>query len=318
VALLLNRRGVANLVCCQSCGFSNQCPNCDINLTLHAGHHLVCHYCDYHENFKLQCPSCHTGQLTALGLGTEKVEEDLKKLFPSKQMARADRDEIQNRLEMENLIADMESGKTDILIGTQMIAKGLDFPKLNLVGLVLADVGFNLPDFRSTEKSFQLITQMSGRAGRHITSEDKYGEVVVQTYNTDHESLKFAKNHDYFGFVENELLNRSPLKYPPFQKIVSFRIQSMDQNQVQKAVHLLKLRAEKLKEKFSANYAEIEILGPSAAPIAKLRNQFRFHMLLKGPNSKQMNQFARQLLSDQKWIPTKVKVLVDVDPINLL
>lgn len=317
VALLLNRRGMAHVVCCQSCGHTQECPNCDISLTLHAHHHMVCHYCDYRENLTTQCPSCHVGQLSPLGLGTEKIEDDLRKLFPESKIARADRDEIQNRLDMEQLISDMETGQIDILIGTQMIAKGLDFPKLNLVGLVLADIGFNLPDFRSTEKNFQLMTQMSGRSGRHKKIDEGSGEVVVQAFNTTHEALQFSKTHDYLGFAKNELNAREPLGYPPFQKMVSFRLQAPELPLAHEGLRLLKSRADQLKSK-NSNYEQIQILGPAAAPLSKLKNQFRFHMLLKCQNPQLMNKFVRQILSDQKWVPKKIKIIVDVDPMNLL
>ena len=318
IALLLNRRGMANTIFCQSCGYTAECPNCDISLTLHAKSHLVCHYCDYHQNYNLKCPECHSGELTALGLGTELIEQDLQKLFPDLVIARADRDEIQSRADMENLITDMENEKINILVGTQMIAKGLDFPKLNLVGLMLADVGFNLPDFRATEKSFQLITQMSGRSGRHVLQSGTAGQVFVQTYNPDHESLTYAKNHDYLGFVQCELQTRSPLNYPPYQKMISFRIQSMSQDLAQQTVQQIKLRAQSLIEKFPDHYKDLQILGPAAAPLAKLKNYYRFHMIIKAEKSSALNSFARRVLADQKWVPAKVKVIVDVDPVSLL
>jgi len=318
VALLLNRRGFAQVVFCQSCGYTADCPNCDISLTLHAKHHLVCHYCDYHQNYNSKCPDCAEGELVPLGLGTERVEEDLKVLFPDKKIARADRDEITTRLDMENLIKDMENQEIDILIGTQMIAKGLDFPHLKLVGLLLADVGFNLPDFRSSEKSFQLITQMSGRAGRHVRADENPGAVVIQAYNTEHESLIFAQKHDYEGFAQNELNNRSPLNYPPFQKMISFRIQSLDADKAQIAARLILARGQALKDKFTAVYQNIEILGPAASPLSRLKNQFRYHLVIKGSRSAELNKFARQILADEKWIPKQVKVLVDVDPMSLL
>lgn len=318
VALLLNRRGMAQVVFCQKCGYTADCPNCDISLTLHARHHLVCHYCDYHQNFEVKCPDCSEGELSPLGLGTERVEEDLKTLFPDKRIARADRDEITNRVEMEELINNMEQGEIDILIGTQMIAKGLDFPRLKLVGLLLADVGFNLPDFRSSEKSFQLITQMSGRAGRHVTGNESPGSVVIQAYNTEHESLMFAQKHDYVGFAEHELLNRSPLNYPPFQKMLSFRIQSMSQEKSQHTAKYILARAQALKEKYPQFYSQIEVLGPAASPLARLKNQYRYHLILKGAKAVELNQLARQIISDEKWIPTQVKVLIDVDPMSLL
>jgi primosomal protein N' (replication factor Y) len=316
-ALFLNRRGIAQLVLCPDCGYTSECPNCDITLTLHGKSHLVCHYCDYHESFKLECPSCKEGEMSPLGLGTELVEDEIQKLFPEAKVARADRDEIQNRADLEELIQQMESGETDILIGTQMIAKGLDFPKLNLVGLVLADVGFNLPDFRSTERSFQLITQVSGRAGRHIKAGDTPGQVIVQTYNPDHPSLTFAKTHDYEAFAEQELLHREPLNYPPIGKLVSFRLQGIHLSRVQEAARLLSKRALQLKIQ-NLNYEKVEVLGPAEAPLAKLRGQFRYHLLLKGLDHRNLNSFCLQVLGDQKWLPAGTRVSVDVDPLHLL
>lgn len=317
VALLLNRRGVAQTVFCPDCGHTVECPNCDISLTLHANTHLVCHYCNYHQNFKVKCPDCATGELIQLGLGTEKVENDLKQLFPSKNIARADRDEIQSRIEMEDLIKKMENSEIDILIGTQMIAKGLDFSNLTLVGLLLADVNFNLPDFRATERSFQLITQMSGRSGRHVEVDGDAGKVIIQTYNPQHESITFAQNHNYLGFTEVELQNRKQLNYPPYHKLAALKISALDLTKGRLAAEQLFQRASQLKEKFSL-FNAVELLGPSPAPIAKLRNQFRFHLLIKSDQPKILNQFARKLLGDQKWIPKQVKVVVDVDPLNLL
>lgn len=317
VALLLNRRGMAQTVFCPDCGHSVECPNCDISLTLHASAHLVCHYCDYHQNYKEKCSDCSTGELVQLGLGTEKAEEDLRRLFPDKKIARADRDEVSSRIEMEELIRNMETGEIDILIGTQMIAKGLDFPKLKLVGLLLADITFNLPDFRATEKSFQLITQMSGRSGRHIQDDEAPGKVIIQTYNTEHESIVYSQAHDYEGFAQTELGHRKQLYYPPFHKLTALRIQSPDLDKAKLTSSLLQQRALALKQKF-ATFSDIEILGPAAAPIAKLRNQFRYHLLLKCAHSKMLNQFVKKLIGNSKWIPNQTKVIVDVDPLNLL
>lgn len=317
VALLLNRRGVAQSVFCPSCGHTAECPNCDISLSLHAGTHLVCHYCDYHENLKTKCPDCTEGERVNLGLGTEKVEEDLKKLFPDKVIARADRDEVQSRAEMEELVQKMENSEIDILIGTQMIAKGLDFSNLKLVGLLLADISFNLPDFRASEKSFQLITQMSGRAGRHVKENESPGKVFIQTYNTTHDSIVFAQQHDFEGFASTELMHRQQLNYPPFHKMASLKVQSLDLNKVQNTSSLLAQRAEALRNKFEI-FRDIEVLGPVEAPIAKLRNQYRYHLLLKCGQHKTLNQFIKKLISDSKWIPKQTKVSVDVDPLNLL
>ncbi len=316
-ALLLNRRGMAHMILCAGCGHTQECPNCDISLTLHAHSHLVCHYCDYHENFKVNCTACKVGELTPMGLGTERVEEDLKKLFPDARIARADRDEISSRAELEELIDKMEKSEIDILIGTQMIAKGLDFPNLKLVGLLLADIGFNLPDFRSSERSFQLMTQMSGRSGRHTKENENPGQVTIQTYNTTHDSLVFAQNHDYEGFAQNELNHRLQLNYPPFHKMTALRIQSLSLDKVKSACHVISQRAHAAREKFTA-YQEIEILGPAQAPLAKLRNQFRYHIIFKHKQSQLLNQFVALVVGDESWIETQVKVVVDIDPMNLL
>lgn len=317
VALFLNRRGVAQMVVCPACGHTRECPNCDISLTLHAHSHLICHYCDYHENFKTKCPDCKEGELQAIGLGTELLETDLSRLFPNKRIARADRDEIQNRADLEELIANMESGEIDILVGTQMIAKGLDFPKLKLVGLVLADVGFNLPDFRATERSFQLITQMSGRSGRHIKEGESPGLVIIQTFNAEHESITYACKNDFEGFAQNELEIRSQLNYPPVGRLVSFRIQGPQLNRVEETARLLARRGQALKAQFP-QYNSIEILGPAEAPLSKLRGQFRHHLLIKSIQGSAANPFSRQLLGDQEWVPAGVKILIDIDPMSLL
>lgn len=317
VALFLNRRGVAQTVLCPSCGHTRECPNCDISLTLHAHSHLVCHYCDYHENFKTKCPDCREGELKAIGLGTELLESDLVRLFHDKKVARADRDEIQNRVHLEDLISKMEIGEIDILVGTQMIAKGLDFPKLKLVGLVLADVGFNLPDFRATERSFQLITQMSGRSGRHVKEGECPGLVIIQTFNAEHDSIIFARNHDYEGFAQHELEIRSQLQYPPIGRLVSMRIQGTHLGKVEEAASLLARRARALKTQFP-QYKAIEVLGPAEAPLSKLRGQFRFHLLIKASQNSAVNNFSRQLLGNQDWIPSGIKILIDIDPMSLL
>ncbi|MFZ4405490.1 MAG: replication restart helicase PriA [Pseudobdellovibrionaceae bacterium] len=316
IALFLNRRGMAQTVLCPSCGFTKECPSCDIHLTLHAHTHLVCHYCDYHESFALQCPSCSEGELKAIGLGTEKVEEELKKLFPLARIARADRDEINDRLSLEDFIDKMERCEIDILIGTQMIAKGLDFPNLKLVGILLADIGFNLPDFRATERSFQLLTQMSGRSGRHGLHSDP-GEVIIQAYNLDHPSLQYALQHNYEGFAEQELFFRNQLLYPPEGKLASLRVQGKDQSLAKATARLWSERAQLLKKK-NSSYANIQILGPTESALAKLRGFYRFHLLLKSVDSRTLNHFVRQLLSNQTWVDKQIKTSIDIDPLHLM
>jgi primosomal protein N' (replication factor Y) (superfamily II helicase) len=317
VALFLNRRGVAPLVICQSCGFTSECPNCDINLTLHGRSHLVCHYCDYHENFKEVCPDCKEGEMSAVGLGTELLEQEIKRLFPEARVARADRDEITNRTELEELIHRMENRQIDVLVGTQMIAKGLDFTGLTLVGLVLADVGFNLPDFRATERSFQLMTQVSGRSGRHVMAGESPGRVIIQTFNPQHPALEYAKQADFKGFAQVELDNRAALGYPPFGKIISVRLQGTDLAKVQVASKKVAQRATELK-KINSVYDQVQVLGPATAPLAKVRRNYRYHILLKGPDSKILNKFCRHVFGDLSWLPKSTRAAADIDPFNLL
>lgn len=314
VALFLNRRGVAQTALCQSCGFVYECPNCAISLTLHGKDHLICHYCDYSERMTEKCKSCSEESVESIGMGTELLETDLRKLFPHAQIARADRDEIQSREHLEEMIRQMETGEIDILVGTQMIAKGLDFPQLNLVGLVLADIGFNLPDFRAAERSFQLLTQVAGRAGRH--SQDP-GEVIIQTFNPSHPSIVHSQKHDFIQFAEQELQAREEISYPPFARLALVRLQASSFEKIEELSRLCQRRLQSLrssKEKFE----ELIVLGPAPAPMLKLRNKYRHHALLKAPNAESLHLYCRIFLGDKKWIPSGSNIHIDVDPVNML
>ncbi len=312
VALFLNRRGIAPITLCSSCGYVYECPNCAISLTLHKKIDLVCHYCDYTQAFTEICPQCKSINVKPLGIGTEKIEKDLHKLFPKINITRADRDEIQDQESLAEMIKNMESGHTNILVGTQMIAKGLDFPKLTLVGLVMADVGFNLPDFRSYERSFQLFTQVSGRAGRHSETP---GEVIIQTYNPQHPAITTANN--YHAFVTDEMQQRQEMGYPPFGKLASIRVQGTNISKVVQICQVISYRKDKLVKRHP-NYAPINFLGPAPAPISKIRNKFRYHFLVKSPHSHLLQQFCKQILGDQKWWPSSIHVLIEIDPINMI
>lgn len=314
-ALFLNRRGVAQAVVCPACGHVPECPNCAVKLTLHGKSHLLCHYCDYHESLTERCSKCPDGEPRPIGLGTEMIENDLGKLFPGKRIARMDRDEIASREDLERMIAEVENREVDLLVGTQMIAKGLDFPGLTLVGLVMADVAFNLPDFRASERSFQLLTQVSGRSGRHL--DQGAGRVIIQTYNPDHPSITFTCSHDYEGFARFEAGFREALGYPPFGRLASFRIQGLDLEKVKTTARQLRARAEALKDK-SDRFKRLEILGPAQAPLAKLRNQHRWQILIKAPDAATLGAFCRPLVEHQDWVPSAVKIAVDIDAINLL
>ncbi len=314
-ALFLNRRGVAQAVICPDCGWVPACPNCEVKLTLHGKNHLLCHYCDYHETLSEHCTECKDGEPKPIGLGTELIERDLAKLFPEARIARMDRDEINNREDLEDMVKAVENREVDILVGTQMIAKGLDFPGLTLVGLVMADVAFNLPDVRSSERSFQLLTQVAGRSGRHL--DEGAGRVIVQTYNPEHPSIEYTVRHDYAGFAEYELAFREALHYPPFWRLANFRIQGPHLEQVTKAARQLRVQALAL-QSHSKNYAPIEILGPAEAPLSKLRNQYRWQMLLKAPDAASLGAFCRTLIEHQDWVPAGVKLAVDIDSVHML
>ncbi len=314
-ALFLNRRGVAQSVVCPACGFVPDCPNCAVSLTLHGRTHLLCHYCDYHQTMGETCSDCHEGDMRPLGLGTEKIEQDLESIFPGVRIARMDRDEVTTRQDLEAIIADVEDGTVDMLVGTQMIAKGLDFPNLTLVGLVMADVAFNLPDFRAPERAFQLLTQVSGRSGRH--NREKPGRVIIQTYNPDHPSIAFTIAHDYAGFARFEMNFREQLRYPPFWRLASLRLQALDLEKVQRTARLLQYRAEQLKAT-QPIFKDIEILGPAPCPLAKLRNHHRHQLLLKGPDAQLLGRFCRTVVGDQDWVPSAVRLLVDIDAFHLL
>lgn len=312
-AIFLNRRGFAPQVVCNACGYSPECENCDISLTLHGKFHLVCHYCNYQQTHHELCPKCQE-PMQSLGLGTERIESDLRELFPTARIARADRDEISNREQMEQLITQMEAGEIDILIGTQMIAKGLDFPKLRFVGLALADIGFNMPDFRATERSFQLITQMSGRAGRHGSSIENPGRVIIQTLNPEHPSLLFAPQGDFEGFGNWELEQRQQLNYPPFHRLAVVRIQSSDKTKAEEAARFIKAQL----ARWTRENPSVEILGPAEAPLARIRRQYRFHLLIKSGSVKILTGLGQALIGLQKDLKSGVRISVDVDPLHLL
>ena len=312
-ALFLNRRGVAPSVQCHCCGFVYHCPNCDISLTLHGRNHLVCHYCNYHHQLDENCPDCKESELKAYGLGTEAVEESLKTLFPKTRIFRADRDEINNRESMEVMIQKMENYEIDFLVGTQMIAKGLDFKKLTLIGIIHADVSFNIPDFRANERSFQLCTQVGGRAGRH----QKDGQVIIQTYKVNHPSLVSAKFQDYPEFAKKELEHRKLFGYPPFGKLAAIRITGLHQEKLIKEAKLLVNHLRELIQKFS-HLGNSSILGPTPAPLTRIKNRYRHHILIKGKNHKAIHHITNEADHFIRHHIKDSKCLIDIDPYHLL
>lgn len=320
-ALFLNRRGVAQSVVCPSCGHTPECPNCEVVLTLHGRSDLICHYCDFHESRREKCVSCHTGEPKPLGIGTERIEQDLHRLFPNARLVRMDRDEIQTREDLEEALAKVEKREVDILIGTQMIAKGLDFPGLTLVGLVMADIAFNLPDFRASERAFQLLTQVAGRAGRHL--KDRAGQVFLQTYNPDHPSIQYTLEHDFEGFAEHDLKFREALNYPPHGRLAAIKVAGPDLAQAEEAARCIADCARRLISKADGKGNGLTVLGPAPAPMAKLRNLYRYQILVKGDSAATpVAAFCRSLhdglQKTEGLVPNKVRWSIDVDALHLL
>ena len=306
VSLFLNRRGQASSLLCRSCGDVRYCPGCDIALTLHENEYLLCHYCDHVEKKSKTCLICKSQDWLEKGVGTEKVEEVLSLLFPKARIFRADRDNIDSKKAMENLLEQMEKGLVDIIIGTQMLAKGLNFPNIQLVGILMADMGFHFPDFRAGEKSFQNLLQMAGRSGRRDP-----GEVLVQTFNPTELNISYLKNHDYQAFLQEEMKNRKKFFYPPFSRLCLFQIDSLDEEKGS-------LFAFDLAKKARANPSSfVQILGPSPSPLFRLRGLYRFQLLVKARNHEALQAFLDHFLPQIKETKSS-RVKIDRDPVSML
>jgi len=313
--LFLNRRGFAHFILCPDCGFTFKCPNCTVTLTYHLrDRSLQCHYCDYRIRAPGDCPQCEGHRLQGVGIGTERLEQEIRSLFPETQVGRMDRDTTSRRRSHQQILKSLESGKIDILVGTQMIVKGHDFPNVTFVGVVSADTSLHFPDFRSSERTFQLLTQVAGRAGRG----EVFGEVVIQTFNPDHYSILKAKDHDFIGFYQEESQFRRALDYPPFFRLINFRLVGNSEKKT-KAVseEMGRIGRDLLKRGYGKG---IEILGPSAAPFAKMRGKFRWQMLAKGKSPKLLHQFAQELALqlEEETKGKGVNLDIDVDPVFIL
>ncbi|WP_129689166.1 primosomal protein N' [Gottfriedia acidiceleris] len=272
IILFLNRRGYSSFVMCRDCGYTIQCPHCEVSLTYHKhNHHLKCHYCGYETYMPKQCPSCQSEHIRFFGTGTQKVEEAITKTYPEARVIRMDNDTTSRKGAHEKMLKQFGNGEADILLGTQMIAKGLDFPNVTLVGVLAADSSLHLPDFRASERTFSLLTQVSGRAGRH----EKPGEVVIQTYSPEHYSIELAKTQDYVAFYEEEMKIRRSFRYPPFYYLVLI---SIAHNDLIKTVKVSEQIASYLREYLSEGSI---VLGPVASPIAKIKDHFRYQCVIK-------------------------------------
>jgi primosomal protein N' (replication factor Y) len=307
--ILLNRRGFSSFVACRSCGERVQCRNCSVTLTFHRrDRRLLCHYCNYAERVPTHCPKCQSEHIYFLGVGSEKVEEELHREFPQARIARLDRDTATAKRQYEAILQGFREGSYDILVGTQMIAKGHDIPNVTLVGVVSADVGLGLPDFRAAERTFQLLTQVAGRAGRGSLP----GIVLIQTINPDHYAVRMAAAQDYQTFYEKELQFRRMMHYPPFSAMANILVRTEQQEQALRMStelgHLLTPAPEKIK-----------ILGPAEAPVPRLKNEYRYQFLIKAASRKALNELLRRAQTfarERKWNATAL--VIDVDPLTLL
>jgi primosomal protein N' (replication factor Y) len=319
IILLQNRRGFSHVMECFDCGFVEKCDNCEVSLTFHTTKkHLRCHYCGFVKKPPTVCPKCESTELRMHAFGTQQVQEELQTLFPEAVILRMDRDTTSRKGAHDKILRQFGSGEADILLGTQMVAKGLDFPRVTLVGVISADTQMLLPDFRASESTFQLLTQVSGRAGRSNLA----GEVVIQTLQPDHYSLKYVITHNFRGFYQEELEYRRELDYPPFSRIVLLEFSGERENEVQH-------HAKKFTEFLSAynQQKRFIILGPADAAIPKIKNVFRKHIVIKDlkendPSGaylrsallKAKAQFDASPLAAHK----KIKMIIDVDPQGMM
>ena len=314
VILFLNRRGYATFVSCRSCGYVMTCHDCGVALTFHKGQNKsVCHYCGHQEKVPTVCPVCKGKYIRHFGTGTEKVEEKIKELFPKTAVARLDLDTTREKGSIDQILTGFKKGKTDILIGTQLVAKGLDFANVGLVGIVSADISLNIPDFRSAERTFQLITQASGRAGRG----DSVGRVIIQTYTPEHYAIIAAAGYDYEGFYDNELLVRKQMFYPPFSQLIQILVLSVDEKTAEDTA--LKMAGIIRDEMGPSEFRNI--LGPQAASIQKVNNRYRYQILIKaGPDKviayKQVIRIIKQKISPGK--ANEVLISVDLNPYSFI
>ncbi|MEW6614895.1 MAG: primosomal protein N' [Thermodesulfobacteriota bacterium] len=317
IILFLNRRGFATFAICEECGLIIKCPNCSVSLVHHLkGDALHCHYCNYSRQIPNLCSGCRKPGVRSFGLGTQGVEEEVKRLFPDARVARMDRDTTTRKRSHHRILEKFEAGEIDILIGTQMIAKGHDLPKITLVGVISADTSLGFPDFRAGERTFQLLTQVAGRAGRGTLP----GKVIIQTFNPEHYSIQQARLHNFTNFYKEEVVFRRELNYPPFCRLINFRISGNSKKGVAEYAGDLGRLCDDLLGKNSAYHKYIEILGPVVAPLEKLKGRYRWQMLIKGKKSNLLHSFARQVMEEA---PLRIKakgvaLSVDVDPVNML
>jgi primosomal protein N' (replication factor Y) len=322
IVLLLNRRGYSTFVMCRTCGFVCQCPSCEVSLTYHqVNQKIKCHYCGYEESLEVRCPQCDSTHIRHFGTGTQRVEEELSRLFPGIRVIRMDVDTTNEKGAHEKWLTKFAKQEADVLLGTQMVAKGLDFPDVTLVGVIASDSSLHIPDFRATERTFQLLTQVSGRAGRH----HKPGEVIIQTYAPEHYSIQLLRDYNYATFVNQELSYRQKLNYPPYRRLILITV---THEQLPLVVKIAEAFANRLKELF-INIEElkkypIEILGPVASPLARIKDRYRFQCMVKYDNERSHGQQVLSAIEqslhffEQETLKQQVQIIIDVDPQYLM
>jgi len=305
--LFINRCGYFSFVMCRTCGHAIQCPRCSTSLIYYMkDEKLRCNHCNYTSEAPVICPKCQSSQIKFFGGGTQRIEQEVAKIVPAARILRLDRDTVTKKGSYENIIRSFISGSADILIGTQMVTKGLDIGSVTLVGVVAADIGLNLPDFRAAEHTFQLLTQVAGRAGRHKLA----GKVIVQTYDPKHYAIMFASKHDYEGFYEEEVKTRRSLGYPPFGSLINVTVLGESERSVEQvSKELVKF----LKNRLPAD----EVFGPAKAPIVKLKNNYRYQILLKGSKIDSMRKAVVESAASIVKLGG-VRISVDIDPYNML
>ena len=307
--ILLNRRGFSSFVACRACGERVECVNCSVTLTFHKrDRRLLCHYCGYAQKPPSACPKCSSDHIYFLGLGSERVEEELHRDFPAARIARLDRDTATGGRRFETILNGFRKGDYDILVGTQMIAKGHDIPNVTLVGVISADMGLGVPDFRAAERTFQLLTQVAGRAGRGSVP----GIVLIQTIQPDHYAIRLAAAQDYAAFYEKELAFRRALHYPPFSAMANVLVRG-EKKEVALGM------STSLARLFTPPPDKLRVLGPAEAPVARLRNEYRYQFLIKAASRKALRELlqrVRRFAQEHKWGPTAL--MIDVDPLTLM
>ena len=309
--LFLNRRGFDTFAQCQECGQVFRCPNCDVSLTHHrTARSLKCHLCGFSQSAPPLCPKCSSSRLYFAGIGTQKVEEELNKLFPLARIERFDRDSTSKKNELEDILRRFRNRTTDVLVGTQMIVKGHDFPGISLVGILFGDASLNFPDFRASEKTFQLLTQVAGRTGRDVDP----GQVILQTFDTEHEVIRLSAKHSYEKFFKQESELRDELCYPPFGHLILIKIQGTNERRVQDEALAISSMARSLKD----STPDVMIMGPAPCPRKKLVGKFRWQVILKGRVRSSVRHLAELLIDQGITGKHAVRVSIDVDPVDLM